>query len=328
MARSIWMARKFNRGMTYQWKAKDLTNAQEDLYGVANVVICCYNEWLLKCHGSCGIGVPEQKWDILKTRKMLRLQVLGPPRLAPYQPMSLRFVGNLILVGRASFMWVLVAQHQSHQNHWLPQVMMHEIEDNSFDPSISCGREDGCRSKQSWLYQESDNLQLQSAVCGGRGVWNYKYQWINWFEHIEKFVYTTKLDNGTELSWSCSIIWLTSCTMCLPYPSSTQWVLCRGGKPYTLRWLLLSVISPWSAWTVIPPLLTNMVHQMLLSSGYNWTSDAVAYNRSRLHFPWGSENVCWNITKSSQKVLLDLNVVLTYLVLLGHFGVILPSLRC
>jgi len=44
MARSIWMARKFNRGMTYQWKAKDLTNAQEDLYGVANVVICCYNE--------------------------------------------------------------------------------------------------------------------------------------------------------------------------------------------------------------------------------------------------------------------------------------------
>ncbi len=39
MAQSIWMARKFNRGMTYQWKAKDLANAQECLYGVANIVI-------------------------------------------------------------------------------------------------------------------------------------------------------------------------------------------------------------------------------------------------------------------------------------------------
>ena len=39
MARSSCMARKFTRGMTYQWKAKDLTNAREYLYGVANVVV-------------------------------------------------------------------------------------------------------------------------------------------------------------------------------------------------------------------------------------------------------------------------------------------------
>ena len=39
MARSSWMAKKFTRGMTYQWKAKDLANAQEYLYGVANIVI-------------------------------------------------------------------------------------------------------------------------------------------------------------------------------------------------------------------------------------------------------------------------------------------------
>jgi hypothetical protein len=39
MARSSWMANKFTRGMTYQWKAKDLANAQEYLYGVANIVI-------------------------------------------------------------------------------------------------------------------------------------------------------------------------------------------------------------------------------------------------------------------------------------------------
>jgi hypothetical protein len=35
-------------------------------------------------HGSRGIGVPEQKRDTVKTRKMLRLQVFWPPRLAPY----------------------------------------------------------------------------------------------------------------------------------------------------------------------------------------------------------------------------------------------------
>ena len=39
MARLSWMAKKFTRGMTYQWKAKDLANAREYLYGVANVVI-------------------------------------------------------------------------------------------------------------------------------------------------------------------------------------------------------------------------------------------------------------------------------------------------
>ena len=44
MAQWIWMARKFNRGVTYQCKAKDMANVQEYLYGVANVVIYCYNE--------------------------------------------------------------------------------------------------------------------------------------------------------------------------------------------------------------------------------------------------------------------------------------------
>jgi hypothetical protein len=39
MAQSSWMAKKFTTGMTYQWKAKDLANAQEYLYGVANIVI-------------------------------------------------------------------------------------------------------------------------------------------------------------------------------------------------------------------------------------------------------------------------------------------------
>ena len=39
MAQSIWMARKFNRGMTYQWKANDLASALEYLYEVANIVI-------------------------------------------------------------------------------------------------------------------------------------------------------------------------------------------------------------------------------------------------------------------------------------------------
>jgi hypothetical protein len=38
MAGSSWMAKKFSRGMRYQWKAKDMVNAQEDFYGVANVV--------------------------------------------------------------------------------------------------------------------------------------------------------------------------------------------------------------------------------------------------------------------------------------------------
>ena len=64
------MARKFTGGMTYQWKAKDLVNAQEYLYGVANIVIYHYNELLLKCPGSRGIGVPAQKRDIAKTLKM------------------------------------------------------------------------------------------------------------------------------------------------------------------------------------------------------------------------------------------------------------------
>jgi hypothetical protein len=61
--------------MTYQRKAKDTADAREYLYGVDNIVIYHYNEWLLKCHGSCRIGVPEQKSDIEKTRKMLRLRV-------------------------------------------------------------------------------------------------------------------------------------------------------------------------------------------------------------------------------------------------------------
>jgi hypothetical protein len=39
MTQSSWMAKKFTTGMTYQWKAKDLANAQEYLYGVANIVI-------------------------------------------------------------------------------------------------------------------------------------------------------------------------------------------------------------------------------------------------------------------------------------------------
>ena len=39
MARSSWMAKKFTRGMTYQWKAKDLANAREYIYGLANIVI-------------------------------------------------------------------------------------------------------------------------------------------------------------------------------------------------------------------------------------------------------------------------------------------------
>jgi hypothetical protein len=39
MVGSSWMARKFNRGVTYQTKAKDLENAREYLYGVANIVI-------------------------------------------------------------------------------------------------------------------------------------------------------------------------------------------------------------------------------------------------------------------------------------------------
>ena len=39
MARLSWMAMTFTRGMTYQWKAKVLANAQEYLYGVANIVI-------------------------------------------------------------------------------------------------------------------------------------------------------------------------------------------------------------------------------------------------------------------------------------------------
>ena len=44
MVQWIWMVRKFTRGVTYQCKAKDMANVQEYLYGVANVVIYCYNE--------------------------------------------------------------------------------------------------------------------------------------------------------------------------------------------------------------------------------------------------------------------------------------------
>ncbi len=69
------MAREFNRGVTYQTKAKDLANAREYLYGVANIVIQRYNARLLKCLGSRGIGIPDQKSDIVKTRKMSRLRV-------------------------------------------------------------------------------------------------------------------------------------------------------------------------------------------------------------------------------------------------------------
>ena len=39
MARLSWIAENFTRGMTHQWKAKDLVNAQEYLIGVANIVI-------------------------------------------------------------------------------------------------------------------------------------------------------------------------------------------------------------------------------------------------------------------------------------------------
>ena len=39
MGRSSWMAKKFTRGTTNQWKAKDLTNAREYLYEVANIVV-------------------------------------------------------------------------------------------------------------------------------------------------------------------------------------------------------------------------------------------------------------------------------------------------
>ena len=38
MTRLILMAMKFTKGMTYQWKAKDMANAQEDIYGVACIV--------------------------------------------------------------------------------------------------------------------------------------------------------------------------------------------------------------------------------------------------------------------------------------------------
>ena len=44
MARLSWMAKKFIKGMPYQWKAKDLANAREYLYGVACIVIKRYNE--------------------------------------------------------------------------------------------------------------------------------------------------------------------------------------------------------------------------------------------------------------------------------------------
>ena len=39
MALSSWIAKKFIKGMTYQWKAKDMVNAWEDLYGAADIVI-------------------------------------------------------------------------------------------------------------------------------------------------------------------------------------------------------------------------------------------------------------------------------------------------
>ena len=84
------MAKIFTRGITYQWKAKDLANAWEYVYGVANIVIQCYNKRLLKCRGSRGIEVPEQKRDIVKTLKMLRLRVFWPPWLAPYLLVSTR----------------------------------------------------------------------------------------------------------------------------------------------------------------------------------------------------------------------------------------------
>jgi hypothetical protein len=61
MVRSSWMAKKFTRGMTHHWKAKDMVNVREVLYGVANIVLYHYNERVLNCRGSRGIGVPEQK---------------------------------------------------------------------------------------------------------------------------------------------------------------------------------------------------------------------------------------------------------------------------
>jgi len=42
MAQSSWMAKKFTRGMTYQWKAKDWANAREDLFGVANISLLIF----------------------------------------------------------------------------------------------------------------------------------------------------------------------------------------------------------------------------------------------------------------------------------------------
>ena len=39
MVRLSWMAKKFTRGMTYQSKAKDMVNALEYLFVVANIVI-------------------------------------------------------------------------------------------------------------------------------------------------------------------------------------------------------------------------------------------------------------------------------------------------
>ncbi len=61
---------------------------------VAYIVICCCNERLLKCHGSREIGVPEQKRDIVKARKTLRLRVFDPPRLAPYRLSPWRLPGQ------------------------------------------------------------------------------------------------------------------------------------------------------------------------------------------------------------------------------------------
>jgi len=99
MAWLSWMAKKFTRGMTYQWKAKDLANAREYLYGVANIVIQRYNERLLKCRGSCGIGVPEQKIDIVKTRKMLCFEFFGHPGLHHTALCSLPLC-NILSAGR------------------------------------------------------------------------------------------------------------------------------------------------------------------------------------------------------------------------------------
>jgi hypothetical protein len=57
---------------------------QGNTYGVAKIVIQRNNERLLKCCSSRGIRVPEQKRDIVKTLKMLRLRVFWAPWLAPY----------------------------------------------------------------------------------------------------------------------------------------------------------------------------------------------------------------------------------------------------